>query len=97
MDVEMIADSLLAACGAFGFSAFCFVAGYVAGGSKHEGGATFPMTHVSFDRAASDDQRLRLLDEARAAVLDGRLSQANQLKDYRATNQAAKPGASLEN
>lgn len=93
----MVADILLISCGAFGFSAFCFVAGYVAGGSTREGPATFPLAHVSFDPSASDVDRLKLLDEARAAVLDGRLSEANQLKDYRATDQAAKPGDSLEN
>lgn len=96
MGIEMVADSLLVACGAFGFSAFCFVAGYVAGGSKREGSVTFPLAHVSFDHSASDLDRLKLLDEARAAVLDGRLSQAKNLKNYRATNQASKPGDPLE-
>ncbi len=92
----MIADSLLVACGAFGFSAWCFLAGFVAGGSKLPGAKTFPLNHVSFDSSASDADRLALLDEARAAVLDGRLSQANKFQNYRSGDQAAKPGARIE-
>ncbi|WP_158227501.1 hypothetical protein [Pseudomonas syringae] len=92
----MIADSLLVACGGFGFSAFCFLAGFVAGGSKRSGAKTFPLNHVSFDDSANDADRLKLLDEARAALLDGRLSQANELQNYRSGDQAAKPGAGLE-
>lgn len=87
MEVEMVADSLLVACGAFGFSAFCFVAGYIAGCSRREGSATFPLSHVSFDPSACDADRLKLLDGARTAVLDGRLGQAKSLKDCSATNQ----------
>lgn len=93
----MVVDGLMVAFGAFGFSAFCFVAGYVAGGSKREGSATFPLAHVSFDPSASDVDRLNLLDQARAAVLDGRLSQANQLKDYRSADKAGEPGGCFEN
>lgn len=92
----MVADSLLLACGAFGFSAFCFAAGYVAGSSRREGSATFPMAHVSFDPSASDADRFKLLDEARAAVLDGRLSQANNFKNCSTPDQASKPGDDLE-
>mgnify|MGYP001557115230 CR=1 FL=1 len=93
----MVADSFLIACGAFGFSAFCFAVGFVAGGSKREGSATFPMTHVSFDPSASDVERLKVLDEARGAVLDGRLGQANQLQNYRTANKASEPGSGFEN
>lgn len=92
----MIADGVLLACGAFGFSAFCFVAGLVAGSSNQSGFKAFPLTHVSFDDLASDADRLVFLDEVRAAVLDGRLSQANQFQNNRSTDQAAKPGARLE-
>lgn len=92
----MVVDGLMVAFGAFGFSAFCFVAGYVAGGSKREGSATFPLAHVSFDPSASDVDRLKLLDEARAAVLDGRLSQSKNLKNCCSADQASKPGNDLE-
>jgi hypothetical protein len=57
----------------------------------------YPVSRVVFERALPDSDRLRLLDEARAAVIDGRLSQANQLEDDRAANQASKPGAEFEN
>jgi hypothetical protein len=58
---------------------------------------TYPLSHVAFDHSLSDADRLKLLDEARSAVLDGRLSQTNQLEDNRAADKAAKPGAELEN
>lgn len=93
----MFADSLLVACGAFGFSAFCFAVGFVWGSSKRGASTTFPLTHVSFDPSASDVDRLKLLDEARAAVLDGRLSQAHKLQDYRTADEARKPGGRFEN
>lgn len=92
----MIADGVLVACGAFGLSVFCFVAGVSAASSKRSGAKSFPLTHVSFDDSASDEVRLWLLDEARAALQDGRLSQANQLQNNSSTNQAAKPGSRLE-
>lgn len=66
-------------------------------GKKYRAAQIYPATHVSFDHSANDDERLRLLDEARAAVLDGRLSQSNQLKDDGATNEAGKPGGGFEN
>lgn len=78
METEMVADCLLVACGAFGFSAFCFLAGYIAGGSKREGPATFPLSHVSFDPDLSDEDRLVFLDRAADAVRSRRLSQAVQ-------------------
>ena len=81
MEVEMIADGLLVACGAFGFSAFCFVAGYIAGCSRLKGSATFPLSHVSFDPELPDEARLRFLARAADAVRSGALSQAQQLKD----------------
>lgn len=58
---------------------------------------TYPASHVSFDHSASDEERLKLLDETRMAVLDGRLSQTNQLKNDGTTDQAAEPGAKFEN
>lgn len=91
----MIADGVLIACGVFGLSAFCFFVGFVSGSSKREGLTTFPTTHVSFDPATVDADRLRLLDEARAAVLDGRLSQAKSLKYQGSTDQTRKPGDCL--
>lgn len=92
----MVADGLLVAFGAFGVSSFCFVAGFIAGVSKREGSATFPLAHVSFDPSASDADRLKLLDRARAAVLDGRLSQTKNLKNCSATDQSSEPGDHLE-
>lgn len=89
-------NAVLFVCAVLGGGVFGFVAGLVTARPTKHGRNTFPFTHVSFDRAATDDQRLRLLDEARAAVIDGRLSQANQLQDYRASNKASKPGAKLE-
>lgn len=93
----MVADSLLVACGAFGVSAFCFAAGFVTGSANRGGSTTFPLTHVSFDPSASDLDRLKVLDEARAAVLDGRLSETHQLQDYRTADEARKPGGRFEN
>jgi len=91
----MIVDGVLIACGVFGLSAFCFFAGFVSGTSKREGPTTFPMTHISFDPTTVDADRLRLLDEARAAVLDGRLSQAKSFKNQGSTDQPYKPGEHL--
>lgn len=91
----MIADSVLVACGAFGFSAFCFAAGFVSGRCKRKGATTFPANHVSFDPSASDVDRLKLLDEARAAILDGRLSQAEKFQNGGSADQACKPGEQL--
>jgi len=88
---------LLVACAVLGSGVFGFVAGLATARPSKHGHNTFPFNHVSFDRAATDGQRLRLLDEARAAVIDGRLSQANQLQDYRAADKASKPGGSFEN
>jgi hypothetical protein len=93
----MIADGVLIAYGVFGLSAFCFFAGFVSGSSKHEGASTFPITHVSFDPATVDADRLRLLDEARVAVLDGRLSQAKRFENDGTTDKASEPRDSLEN
>lgn len=92
----MLLDGLMVGASAFGAGVFCFVAGYIAGCSRREGFATFPLSHVSFDSLACDVDRLRLLDEARAAVLDGRLSQAKSLKNCSATNQRYEPGDHLE-
>lgn len=89
-------NEVLVVCAVLGGGVFGFVAGLVTARPIKHGHITFPFTHVSFDRAATDDQRLRLLDEARAAVIDGRLSQSNQLQDYRASDKASKPGAKLE-
>ena len=89
-------NGLLVVCAVLGGGVFGFVAGLVTARPSKHGCNTFPFTHVSFDRAATDEQRLRLLDEARAAVIDGRLSQPNQLQDYRASDKASKPGAKLE-
>ena len=90
-------NGLLVVCAVLGAGVFGFVAGLVTARPSKRTPDTFPFSHVSFDRAASDDQRLRLLSEARAAVLDGRLSQANQLKDYRASDKAGEPGGCFEN
>ena len=90
-------NGVLVVCAVLGAGVFGFVAGLVTARPSKHGSGTFPFTHVSFDRTATDDMRLRLLDEARTAVIDGRLSQANQLQDYRTTDQSAKPGPSLEN
>ncbi|MQA53709.1 hypothetical protein [Pseudomonas piscis] len=87
MEIEMVAGSLLAACGAFGFSAFCFVAGYVAGGSKREESATFPLTHVSFEGGLSDEDRLMFLASAVKAIEDGSLRQSKQFADDAACDQ----------
>jgi len=90
-------NGFLVVCAVLGAGVFGFVSGLVTARPSKHGRNTFPFNHVSFDRAATDDQRLRLLDEARAAVIDGRLSQANQLQDYRTADKASKPGGSFEN
>ncbi|MCD9572189.1 MULTISPECIES: hypothetical protein [Pseudomonas] len=81
MEIEMVADSLLVACGAFGFSAFCFVSGYIAGGSKREESATFPLTHVSFEGHLSDEDRLMFLASAVKAIEEGSLRKSKQFAD----------------
>lgn len=41
----------------------------------------YPVSHVSFEVALSDADRLRLLEEAAQAVRDGRLRKAENLGD----------------
>ena len=89
-------DGILVAFAAFGISAFVFAMGMLVAGSGKSKTSIFPSNHVSFDHATSDEQRLSLLDEARQAVLDGRLSQSNQLQDYRPSDKARQPGSSFE-
>lgn len=89
-------DGLLVAFAAFGIGGFVFAMGILVARSGKPKTSTFPFNHVSFDRATSDEQRLSLLDEARQAVLDGRLSQSNQLQDYRSTDKAPQPRSNFE-
>ena len=92
----MIADVLIIASCSFGSALFGLVVGLVLAKSERCRVATFPPTHVSFEPFMSDGDRLRFLEEAAQAIGDGRLSQSNQPQDNRPSNQAAKPGASLE-
>lgn len=95
-EFEMIADAVFVACGAFGVGVFGFIGGALFANSGKTRALTFPSTHVSFDKSLPDTGRLKFLDEVRGAVIDGRLSQANQLKNNGASDQPTKPGSNLE-
>ncbi|KRW62356.1 hypothetical protein [Pseudomonas sp. TTU2014-080ASC] len=78
----MIVDAILIGAGAFGVAGFCFLVGVIVGATTgQEGATTFPVTHVSFDRTVTDEQRLAFLEKAAEAVRSGCLSQAKQLSD----------------
>jgi hypothetical protein len=85
--MEMILDGMLVGFGAFGVAAFCFVAGFVVGGSRNDGASVFPATHVSFGEDLSDEGRLEFLDSAKKAVLLGQLRKSKQLGDDATSNQ----------
>ena len=92
----MIAGVFIIASCSFGSALFGLFVGLVAAKSGRSGAATFPPTHVSFEPLLSDKDRLRFLSDAAQAIRDGRLSQPDQPQDYCTSNQATKPGASLE-
>ena len=52
---------------------------------------SWPLPQVLFDPISTDEERLKFLEMATQAVRDGRLRQADELQDQRASNQAAKP------
>lgn len=82
----MFVDGLMVGASAFGAAAFCFAAGFVVGGSRSQGAAVFPTTHVSFGVELSDEARLQFLESAKEAVRLGQLGKADQLGDYPASN-----------
>lgn len=87
MVMAMIAGGLLVLVG-------MAVEGVLSRRWRHVRGLLYPRrpnAYIQFDADQSDAERLAMLEAARAGVLDGRLSQAQHLKNHGAGDQGQQP------